>query len=311
MDSIKRTFEDSPGIRGDTPLLVGLSGPSGGGKTKSALRLATGMQRITGGDIFGIDTEARRMLHYADQFKFRHVPFNEPFSPLDYLAAIEHCISKGAKTIIVDSMSHEHAGPGGVLDEHDQEVERLSKLWGVSAEKANAPAWGKPKAKRNRLIQKILQTQANFIFCFRAKDKIKLGGGKIIELGFMPIAGEEFVFEMTANALLMPNANGVPTWNPIEIGEKMMVKLPDQFKAYFSRGQQLDEDAGQFMAEWAAGVKSPSADEVVALVKAYDGCNKTAFDKNEVTRKLWWPMLTTDQKTTLKTVSDLGRPKAS
>jgi hypothetical protein len=112
-----RVFEDHEAKRGAVPLLVGLVGPSSGGKTFSALRLATGIQRVTGGDIFVIDTESRRSLHYADQFKFRHVPFPAPFGPLDYLAAIEYCVKRGAKVVIVDSMSHEHEGPGGVLEQ--------------------------------------------------------------------------------------------------------------------------------------------------------------------------------------------------
>src|SRR5438128_3503645 len=103
-----RTFEDRPAVREATPLLVGLIGPSSSGKTFSALRLATGIQRVSGGEIFVIDTEARRALHYAEKFTFRHVPFGAPFGPLDYLTAIEHCIARGAKTIVVDSISHEN-----------------------------------------------------------------------------------------------------------------------------------------------------------------------------------------------------------
>jgi predicted ABC-type transport system involved in lysophospholipase L1 biosynthesis ATPase subunit len=93
-----RTFGDKPAVREKTPLLVGLVGPSGTGKTFSALRLAAGVQRVSGGDVFVVDTEARRALHYADRFKFRHVQFDAPFGPLDYLAAIEHCVRKGAGT---------------------------------------------------------------------------------------------------------------------------------------------------------------------------------------------------------------------
>ena len=76
-----RTFDDRPATREATPLLVGLVGPSGAGKTFSALRLATGVQRVVGGDIYFIDTEARRGLHYAERFTFRHLPFGAPFSP--------------------------------------------------------------------------------------------------------------------------------------------------------------------------------------------------------------------------------------
>src|SRR5678815_3652835 len=135
-----RTFEDVEAKRGEVPLLAGLVGPSGTGKTFSALRLATGIQRVSGGEIYVIDTEARRSLHYAEQFKFRHVQFDAPFGPLDYLSAITYCVGKGAGTIIVDSMSHEHEGPGGVLESHEAELTRLAgndwdkrKKWTFSA----------------------------------------------------------------------------------------------------------------------------------------------------------------------------------
>lgn len=206
-----RAFDDKPAVRGSTPLLFGLIGPSGSGKTYSALRLATGMQRVFGGEILLIDTESRRALHYANLFKFRHVEFRAPFSPDDYLAAIAHCVGKGARTIIVDSMSHEHEGAGGVLEWHASEVERLMAAWRCGEEKVNIPAWNKPKAARRRLINAILQMEANFLFCFRAKDKIKIGNQKVTQLGSMPIAGEEFVYELTAKSLLLPGANGVPT----------------------------------------------------------------------------------------------------
>src|SRR5581483_7738128 len=152
-----RSFEDKPAVRERVPLLVGLVGPSGSGKTFSALRMATGIQRVAGGDIYVIDTEAKRALHYADMFKFRHIPFLAPFGSLDYLAAINHCVKKGAKTIVIDSMSHEHKGPGGVLEEHQAEMERLAAAWKTSLDKTNMPAWAAPKAKRRTLLNAITQ----------------------------------------------------------------------------------------------------------------------------------------------------------
>lgn len=263
MASAPRHFEDLPAKREATPLLVGLVGASGSGKTFSALRLATGIQRVSGGDIFGIDTEARRMLHYSDDFKFRHLEFKAPFGSLDYLAAIEHCYAKGAKTIIVDSTSHEHDGPGGVLESHESEMERLSK--GNEAKRGSFTflAWQKPKAERRRMINTILQMPVNLIFCFRAKDKMKPKGGGAsgndpLKLGWMPIAGEEFVYEMTANVLLYPNGGGVPVWAPAESGEKVMIKLPRQFESIFVDGEPLSEDVGEKLARWAAGGVAPS-----------------------------------------------------
>ena len=124
---MSRIFTDKLAVREMTPLLTALTSPSGGGKTYSALRLATGMQKVLGGEIFHVDTEASRALHYADQFKFHHVPFGPPFASLDYLEAIQHCARRGARIIIVDSMSHEHEGQGGHLDFHAKEEVRLKE----------------------------------------------------------------------------------------------------------------------------------------------------------------------------------------
>jgi ABC-type dipeptide/oligopeptide/nickel transport system ATPase subunit len=300
--SKERVFEDHAAQRGPTPLLFGLIGPSGSGKTFSALRLATGIQRIVGGDIWGIDTESRRMLHYAEKFKFRHVPFGAPFSSLDYLAAIEHCVNKGAKTIIVDSMSHEHEGPGGLLEMHQAETERLAQLWKTSAAAVQLTAWNKPKQERRRLINTVIQLDCNFIFCFRAKEKLKIVKGRDPEnLGFMPIAGEEFVYELTGKALLMPGARGVPTWNPHNEGEKMMTKLPEQFVGIFTgaAGKPLDEDVGEQLAKWAVGgTGNPFADEYLRCT------SKEAYDALEKRRAELWAKATAADKKLIKTASD-------
>lgn len=249
-----RVFQDTEAKRAQVPLLVGLVGPSGSGKTYSALRLATGIQRVTGGDIFVVDTEAKRALHYADKFRFRHLEFGAPFGPLDYLAAIEHCAKKGAKVIVVDSTSHEHEGPGGVLEMHEAEMQRMSRGNPDKAEKVKMLAWQRPKSERRRLLNTILQMPVSMVFCFRAKEKLKIIPGREPERqGWMPIAGEEFVFEMTANILLPPGSDGVPEWKPAEVGSRSIVKLPAQFRQLFSQAAPLSEEIGEAMARWAAG----------------------------------------------------------
>lgn len=277
-----RTFEDKPATREKVPLLVGLFGPSGSGKTFSALRLATGIQKINGGEIFMIDTEARRSLHYADRFKFRHLAFGAPFGPLDYLAAIEHCKKQGASVVVIDSMSHEHEGPGGVLEMHETELDRIA---GQDERKRNAmtfSAWAKPKADRQRLINTMLQFEMSFILCFRAKEKMKLltkgekdaarQRGEYVEpvkqMGFMPIGDPTFIYEMTLSCLLYPGAGGVPTWQSEEPGEKMLTKKPGQFHQLFSTSRPLDEQIGEEMARWAAGESSPLFTELSALIES-------------------------------------------
>lgn len=263
MNAPTRSFEAKPATRESTPLLVGLMGCSGSGKTFSALRLATGIQQVTGGDIFGIDTEARRMLHYAEQFKFRHVQFDAPFGSLDYLSAIRYCVDQGARVIVIDSMSHEHEGPGGLLDYHEQELERLAGSDWQKRERVKMLAWQRPKAARRRLINGLLQLNANFVFCFRAKQTakpMKVGGRtEVVPLGFMPIAGDEMVFEMTLNCLLLPAAKGVPTWQSENMGERQMIKPAHQFDHLFTEPRPLDENIGRELARWAQGGAAPAA----------------------------------------------------
>jgi hypothetical protein len=307
-----RTFDDRPAVREQTPVLVGLVGPSSSGKTYSALRLATGIQRVVGGEIFGIDTEARRMLHYAEKFKFRYVPFGHPFSPLDYLGAIEHCVKKGAKTIIVDSMSHEHEGPGGVLEMHEEELDRMAKGDWEKRNKMTFAAWAKPKAQRRRLINTILQLPCNFIFCFRAKPKLKIQTGKDpVELGYQPIAGDEFIYEMTLKCLLLPGANGVPTWSSDMIGEKAMIKLPEQFRALFTKSPapQLTEEIGEILARWGAGAAS-SVTSAADLIARYTACSDPATLRTlEEVRGQSWPSLSKDEKAKVKASAEEAKKR--
>jgi hypothetical protein len=250
------SFTFRPAAREQTPLLIGLVGPSGSGKTYSALRLATGIQTVAGGKIAAIDTEARRMLHYADRFKFEYLEFGAPFSSERYLDALAAAVATGAKTIIVDSMSHEHEGAGGYLEYQSAELDRMA---GDDWKKRNAmtfAAWIKPAGARRRLINGLLQLNANFVFCFRAKEKMKLvkvgGRTEPVELGWQAIAGEEFVYEMTDRFLLPPGARGVPALDD-EAMKTGVPKMPEEHAPIIGNGNQLDENMGAALARWAQG----------------------------------------------------------
>ncbi len=262
-----RKFVSHRAVRANVPLLIALIGPSTSGKTYSAHRLAKGIARVQPGPVYGIDTENKgtRMLELADKFEFQHVPFEAPFGSLDYLAALSHCAQQGARTVIVDSMSHEHEGEGGMLDAAERDVnERVERR--LKSDK-NADRWRleqsykmsgfiKPKADRAKLIQGMLQLSINVILCFRAKEKIKpVAGKEPIVLGWQAIAGDEFWYEMTTRCLLLPGANGVPSWDlgGLEQGEKAVVRRPEQFRDILRNGAQLNEDMGEAMARWASG----------------------------------------------------------
>lgn len=255
-------FEYGPATRAALPLLLGVAGPTGSGKTYSALRLATGMQRVTGGDIAVIDTEAKRATAYKDRFTFKHLDFKPPFGPLRYKAAIQWVLERGAKNIVIDSMTHEHSGEGGVMDQIDTFLDKKCGDDYAARERMNMLAHKQPKSERKELNNFVTQAGrggVNFIFCYRADDKVKpVRGEGIVHMGMTPETTSKLVYEMMAMFLLSAAADGRPIANPNTPLEKMFTKLPIQFRDMLVAGEPLSEALGEKFALWARGDEPPA-----------------------------------------------------
>jgi energy-coupling factor transporter ATP-binding protein EcfA2 len=215
MNAQPRVFAPSTNNTEPKALFIGLYGPSGSGKTYSALRLAKGIQEVLGGEIAVVDTEADRAKHYDPPFEFTHYTFAAPYRSVDYLAALRQLVASGARTIIVDSMSHEHSGPGGVCETHDNLVAEKGQNYTFTA-------WRVAKAGRKQLITAMTTEFKGccFIFCFRAKDATDFEVKPPRKLGWMPVSDDDFLFEMTLCALLAPGSEGVPTFKSDMVGER-------------------------------------------------------------------------------------------
>lgn len=320
MNAAARTFTASPGVRRSAGLLISIVGPSSSGKTLSALKLAAGIRGVCGGEIDLIDTENRRALAYADKYQFNHIPFDPPFSPDDYWEVIKYCVvERGTKTVIVDQASFEHEGQGGVLEWHEAEIDRLLKQWRDSTrDKVQMAAWKEPKAARTRLINEVQRMNANLIFTFRAKEKIKIVPGKPPkDLGWQAVSGDEWMYAMSLQFLLTPGSDGRPTWRSDLPSELAVMKLPLQFREMFNRDKpaQLDEEAGRQLAEWAAGSADPNPNagrqhelgmtDAQILLRRYSECtSQTAFDEIEKYRGSIWKKIPTADKPAVKDASE-------
>ncbi len=246
----RMSYMFKPGVREQVGLLVGLIGPSGSGKSFSAMRIASGI--VGKGNRFAvIDTESRRALHYASQFEFDYVEMSAPFRSLQFAEAIKAAELAGYKAIVVDSCSAEWAGEGGVLDFQEEELTRMAGDSYQKREACKMAAWIKPKMQHKQMVQRLLQTKAHLILCFRAEEKSKIidkdkspdGKTHIVSLGFQPICSKEMPYELTTSFLLSSDKPG--------IGQP--IKLQEQHKVIFPAGKLLDESAGKAIAEWAAG----------------------------------------------------------
>ena len=250
------TIEFRPAVRSNVNLMIGLAGTSGSGKTYTAFRLATGM---SGGKRFAVvDTENGRASHYADSFAFDVAELREPFTPERYSDAILAADAAGYPVIVVDSMSHEHAGSGGLLDMQQAEFERMG-----SRDAAKMASWIKPKFEHKRMLQHLLQLKAHLILCFRAEPKIEMskvdGKWQVIPKpsltgldGWIPICEKNLPFELTVSIMLMPGQPGIP--HPIK-------PLQPQHQHLFPLDQVIDERCGEGIAKWAIGQALEYIDE--------------------------------------------------
>jgi AAA domain len=252
-------FEFRPATRENVGLIIGLSGPSGSGKTYTALRLARGMTGDTRPAF--IDTENNRAKHYADQFHFDHTNLSAPFTSDRYADAIAAAADANYRVIIVDSMSHEHAGEGGMLDQHEDELTRMAGTDPRKRESCSMAAWVKPKMRHKRMMQRLLQNPAHLILCFRAEQKIEMvkrpDGQWVIQPkqsltgldGWIAISEKNLPFELTVSVMLLPDAPGFPHW----------IKMPEQHRVWFPPDQPITEATGEALAAWAKGAPGAAA----------------------------------------------------
>lgn len=242
------SFEIRPFVRENEHVLIALAGPSGGGKTKSAIRLARGLAE--GGKIGLIDTEMGRARHYADgDTAIVYGRLSPPFTPDAYMEAVAQVSKAGAAVIIVDSMSHEWQGEGGVLEWQEAELDRMAGKDWDKRERVKFAAWIKPKTSHKKMMGRFLQCPAHLIFCLRSEEKVKPGKdpqtGKsiVIQLGWVPLCEKNFMYEMTASFILSDTKDHIPT----------PIKLQDQHRPMFPLDRPISEDCGISLAKWARG----------------------------------------------------------
>jgi len=168
---------------------LGLQGPSGSGKTYSALLLAFGMTNDWS-KIIVIDTENGSADLYAHLGSYRVLSLHKPFTPESYIKAIELCEAQvGVEVIIIDSVSHEWEGSGGILDIH-------GNMTGNSFTN-----WNRITPRHNAFVQKILQSRCHIVATIRSKQDYVLSekNGKMVpeKVGLKGVTREGMDYELT------------------------------------------------------------------------------------------------------------------
>lgn len=137
-------------------LKVLLTGPSGSGKSYSALRIAKGIADKCGSEIAYIGTEGSRDLYYSNEFSYDVLQLDDPYTPEKYVAAIEEAVKAGYKVLVIDSITHEWLELNRIHD----------RMSGNSFTN-----WGKLKPRHAAFTEKILLSPIHVISTARGKDQ--------------------------------------------------------------------------------------------------------------------------------------------
>lgn len=274
-------------------VVLGIAGPSGGGKSFSALRLARG---LAGKDPFYvIDTENGKSEQlYGDKFQpWICGVMSPPYTPEAYVDAIDAAIKHGAKCIVVDSVSDEWDGTGGICDEREAYLDKKAGNDFGRRDILSAPSWAHAKKPHQKLVRELRAPRCHLILCMRAQDKIALvkdekGKTQFVPKptltgvnGWEPICEKRLPFECFASLLLLPDKPGVP--RPI--------KLPEPWLPFIALDKPISEETGAALAKWATVSGSgPATDRsvdglVAGLLDLADQLGKRAETADQIDEK--------------------------
>lgn len=166
-------------------LRCALFGPSGAGKTFTALSIATGI----GGKIALIDSERSSASKYADRFEFDTVDLEKKTID-EYCARIAEAAELGYNVLIIDSLSH-------AWQELLDEVDKLAR----AKYKGNTwSAWSEGTPKQRKLVDAILSFPGHVMATMRSKtewqtEQTDKGSSRPIRVGLSPEQGKGIEYE--------------------------------------------------------------------------------------------------------------------
>ncbi|PSR32282.1 MAG: AAA family ATPase [Sulfobacillus benefaciens] len=178
----------TPAVKKQHALRLALVGPSGAGKTFTALRLAQGL----GQKIACIDTEHGSAALYAPQFTFDHLVL-ESFAPQDYIEAVQAAATYGYEVLIIDSLSHAWMGKGGILEMKEAVASR-------DYSGNDRHAWRTVTPEHNRLVEAMLRSPLHIIATMRSRVEYVVepdehGKTVIRKIGLKPMQQDGLDFE--------------------------------------------------------------------------------------------------------------------
>ena len=225
------TIQIKKAVREHVYLKLGVTGPAGSGKTQGGIGLAKGLAPT--GKVAVIDTENRSASYYAGMFDFDVVELDAPFTTQKYLEALNEIIKAGYEVVVIDSLTHEWAASGGILDAKAAKDARGGNSF------AN---WGEMKSLHNKFVESLLQSHIHVVCTLRSKMEYVLeqdekGKATPRKVGMAPISSDGMEYEF-----------GVVF--DVERATHLAVASKDRTGLFEGRSFHLNEDIGRELRTW-------------------------------------------------------------
>ena len=218
-------------------LRLAITGPAGSGKTYGALLIAFGI----GGRIALLDTENGSGDLYSSLGVYDICTMSAPFTVQKYIEVIRDAENSGYDTLIIDSISAEWAGTGGLLNLHTQMT---------SSSRTNSfSAWGQITPRHNAFIDAMVSSNLHIIATIRSKTEYaqiqnERGKTEVKKMGFGLVQRDGIDYEFTTVFDLSM--------------DHIVTVSKDRTSIFDGQVFTISEDTGRVLKEWLdAGIDAP------------------------------------------------------
>ena len=181
------------------------------------------------------------------------IDLRPPFTPEAYIEAIDAAEAAGADCIIIDSISHEWNGKGGVLELSDEIARAKFKgnTWS---------AWSELTPRHRAFIDRMLRSSAHIIATGRSKTETAQvddhGRKKVVKLGMKIESRDGCEYEFTTVLDLIHDGH-------------FAVASKDRTGIFSADPKPVTVETGKAFADWLAGgaAQEPAASPLVETIR--------------------------------------------
>jgi len=189
---VANEFQPRKAQKHSVKLKMAIQGPSGSGKTEGALALAKNF--VPNAKILVVDTENESASLYADRYDFDTIPLSAPYTSDRYRKAMQAAVEGGYDVLIVDSLTQQWDGEGGIL----RRKEALDRQPGSNS----YTNWSTYTPEHTAFVEFIKQLPIHTICTLRTKQEYVLetnskGKQQPRKVGMAPIQRDGLEYEFT------------------------------------------------------------------------------------------------------------------